>query len=151
MYWVQHDDEDTMRIFSWSDQQQTPKQRTRQVQPSNFDNPDCRGGVDNTDYIERNTGWDILGFTHRCAVANGTNQRTGVLACYWNSAAVRGIPQGHIRSAVFSLSNLALTGQPHIWNANACFGFPTVSANVKGNLGVSLAAGGRKGGGGSGA
>jgi hypothetical protein len=100
------------------------------------------------DWIQRSTSYSIAGFRMRCTVAAGENEGPGVFACYWNSNAVGGITQFHIRAAVFDLASLNLIGQPHIFNSSWCYGYPAVSSNTRGDIGVSLARGGRAGGGG---
>jgi hypothetical protein len=146
MYWVQHDDSDTIRIFRWREVDVSPAQFTRNVQASNFSNPDCRGGTGNFDFIERSTAWSIAGFRTRSTVAQGNHQRTGLLAVYWHSAPIGGITQAHIRGAVFSLAGLGLLNQPHIFNQNFCFGYPAVTGNIFGDIGITLAWGGKAGG-----
>jgi len=107
------------------------------------------GGIGDFDFIERSTAWSIAGFRTRCTIARGANQPTGVLACYWHSAPIGPFPQAHVRSAAFSLAGLGVVNQPHIWNPNACFGYPAVTGNILGDIGLSIAFGGRAGGGGT--
>ncbi|MPZ58568.1 MAG: hypothetical protein GEU91_19165 [Rhizobiales bacterium] len=149
MLWTQHDDSDTIRIFDWQESAAAPVQVLRNVQASNFSNPDCRGGTGNFDFIERSTAWSIAGFRTRSTVARGNHQPTGLLAVYWHSAPIGGINQAHTRAAVFSLSGLGLLNQPHIFNQSFCFGYPAVTGNIFGDIGITLAWGGRAGGGGS--
>ena len=149
MYWGQMDNSSLFRIFSWSESLAAPTSVTRAVTTSNFTNPDCRGGVGNFDFIERTTAWQITGFRLRCAAAPGSNGGSGVLACYWNVGTDSLHPQGHVHSAVFNLSGLGLIAQPHIWNASMCWGYPSVTANKRGDIGISIAGGGKAGGGGT--
>ena len=129
--------------------QRRVQQYLRTVQASSFTNPDCRGGTGNFDFIQQGTSWSVAGFRTRCTVAQGAIQPDGVLACYWNSNRVGAIPQGHVRSAVFRLSDLALTAQPHLFSNSQCFGYPAVTGNSLGDIGISVAFGGRFGGGGT--
>jgi hypothetical protein len=149
MLWVQNDSASVMRIFDWPEAAGAPSEVTRTIQTSNFANPDCRGGTGNFDFIEVATAFGIFGSRHRCAVAQGDNQPTGVLACYWNAGNDGTFPQGLVRSAVFSLADLGLLAEPHIWSDNACFGYPAVTSNTKGDIGLSIASGGKAGGGGT--
>jgi protein-disulfide isomerase len=66
---------------------------------------------------------------------------------YWNVGPDAAHTQGHVHAAVFSLGTLALVAQPHIFNNAFCFGYPVVTANKRGDLGISIAAGGKAGGG----
>jgi hypothetical protein len=115
----------------------------RGVAASSFANPDCRGGVGNFDFIERPTAWTIQGFRMRGVVGRGTAR------FYWHSAPIGGFPQAHVRAAVFRELDLALVAQPHVWNNMFCFGYPAVTANERGDTGLTIAAGGQAGGGGT--
>ncbi|MGE0684728.1 MAG: hypothetical protein AB7P69_27945 [Candidatus Binatia bacterium] len=149
MYWVHHDSTTVMRIYRWSEAAAAPTQVTRTLTASSFTNPDCRGGTGNFDFIERPTAFQITGFRHRCTAAPGANGGPGALACYWNVGTDTAHTQGHVHAAVFNLSGLGLIAQPHIFSQNFCYGFPVVTANKRGDIGLSIAAGGKKGGGGN--
>jgi hypothetical protein len=76
------------------------------------------------------------------------------LAFYWQVGADTAHTQGHIHAAVFRLNGPKgavgiLNNEPHVFNNAFCFGFPHVSANKRGDYGMSLAFGGRLGGGGT--
>lgn len=68
---------------------------------------------------------------------------------FWHSAPTGSITQAHVRVASFNTSDMTLAEQTQIWNPDFCFGYPVVSGNVFGDLGISIAAGGRAGGGGA--
>jgi hypothetical protein len=146
MYWAQLDNTTTFRIFSWPEAAAAPTSVTRTLSASTFTNPDCRGGTNNTDWIERSTAFSIAGFRLRTAVAPGAVGGPGVLASYWNVGPDAAHTQGHIHAAVWTLSDFTLMGQPHIFNNSQCFGYPVVTANKRGDLGISLASGGKAGG-----
>jgi hypothetical protein len=150
MYWGQLDNTTTFRIFRWEEGVAAPTATARSISASTFANPDCRGGINNADFIEKSTAWSIAGFRLRCAAAPGGGPKgDGYLACYWNAANDNTYPQALVRSAIFRLFDLVRIGQPHIWNASECFGFPAVTSNKRGDLGISIALGGKAGGGGS--
>ena len=73
----------------------------------------------------------------------------GILACYWNSNRIGSQTQGHVRSAAFRLTDMALVAQPHLYSNSLCFGYPAVTGNSLGDIGISVAFGGRLGGGGT--
>jgi hypothetical protein len=144
MYWGTLDNRTTFRIFQWPDKAPEPQSVIRSISPSNFTNPDCSGGANGTDFIERSTAWSITGFRMRGALGGN-----GHLAFYWNVGPDAVHPQGHVHAAVFSEPSLALVGQPHIWSASGCFGYPIVSANERGDFGLTIAFGGNAGPGGA--
>ena len=143
MYWGAMEAANSIRIFSWPEAAAGPSSVVKNISLSTFANPDCRGGVGNFDFIERSTAFSIAGFRMRSAV--GANR----LSFFWNVGADAAHTQGHVHSAAFRQNDLALIAEPHIFNNAFCFGFPAVSANERGDLGLTIAAGGRLGGGGN--
>jgi len=148
MRWGQRDNATTFRIFSWSEAAAAPTQVTRAIATSSAVDPDCRGGVGNFDFI-RTIDTSLAGFGLRTTSAPGANGGPGVYAAYWMVGVDAAHTQGHVHAAIFDLASLALIAQPPIFNSAICFGFPMVTANKRGDIGMSLAAGGRAGGGGT--
>jgi hypothetical protein len=147
MYWGMLVNATTFRVFRWHQTAAAPTQQNFTVSASTFGDPDCRGGTGNFDFI-RSIDASLLGFGLRGAVGHDT------LAFYWMVAADTAHTQGHIHGAVFRLLGAdglvnALIGQPPIFNNNFCTGFPMVTANKRGDYGMSFAHGGRAGGGGT--
>lgn len=144
MYWGALVNNASFRVYKWPE---TPGAAVvtvdRAITASNFVNPDCRGGVGNFDFIERSTAWSITGFRMRGAVG-----KQGLLFL-WNVGPDAAHTQGHVHAALFRESDLALLGQPHIYNNTFCFGFPSVAVNDRGDYGLTIAGGGKLGGGGS--
>lgn len=143
MYWGMLKNNTTFTIFKWADSAGSPSSVDRTITASTFSNPDCRGGVGNFDFIERSTSWSITGFRLRGASSGG------YLAFYWNVGPDSAHTQGHVHAAVFSKPGLTLVNQPHIFNNTFCFGYPVVATNERGDIGISIAAGGKSGGGGA--
>src|SRR5262249_17472274 len=148
-YWGELVNATTFRVFKWSESAAAPTFVDRVISASSFTNPDCRGGVGNFDYIERSTSFSIAGFRMRGAAAPGALGGPGFIAFYWNVGPDQVHTQGHVHAAAFALSNFALLAQPHIFNSNFCFGYPSVTSNKRGDLGLTIAFGGKAGGGGS--
>jgi len=142
MYWGMLQSSTTFRLFSWPEASAAPTNVLRTITAANYTNPDCRGGLNNTDWIERSTAWSITGFRLRGAVGAGR------ISFYWNVGADASHTQGHVHSAIFRELDQLLIAQPHIWNSGACFGYPAVSTNARGDLGLTIGMGGRAGGGG---
>lgn len=143
MYWGSFEDTTQLRIWSWPESSTTGATSVvKVVQPTTFANSDCRGGANNLDWIE-SKGWGIAEGFLRGAVARGPR-----LQFYWNGGNDAMHPQAYIRSAVFDLPNLTLLAEPNINNDEFCFGYADVHPNARGDLGLSLAFGGKNGGGG---
>jgi hypothetical protein len=132
------------RVYSWPETAAAPTSVLKAISSSRHVNPDCRGGTNNTDWIERGTAWSQGGFRMRGAVGKG------LLSFFWNATpngASR--PQAYVRGAVFRESDKTLLSQPDIFNGGFCFGFPNVAANWRGDLGLVVGAGGKAGGAGT--
>ena len=147
MMWVQHDTPTRMRVFRWPEASAQPTFVVRNVRASVFSNPDCRGGIGNFDFIELASAWDISGARTRCTMASGVDQPTPVLDCYSPSAPMANRPQAFLRGTTFRLSDSALVVQNDLFSPNMCWSYPAMVSNTRGNVGLSLAGGGRAGGG----
>jgi hypothetical protein len=144
MYWGMMQTTTGFRVYSWPDNTGTVTSWFRTVATSTFTNPDCRGGINNTDFIERGTSWSIAGFRMRGAVGDNN------ILFLWNVGADASHPQGHVHAVLFRENDMAVIGQPHIWNPTRCFGYPALASNTRGDFGLSIAMGGNAGGGGGG-
>jgi hypothetical protein len=151
MYWSLHEDVDTLRIFAWPETAAGPSTYLRNIAASSFPaDVDCRGGTGDQDWWRAGTPSSIAGFRTRSAIGMGR------LHIYWNSGAIGGATQGHIRGAIFSVNEsapgvlpvigAAPIAQPVIFNNSFCWGYPIVGANDRGDMGMVLAYGGRAGG-----
>lgn len=146
MFWFIHEDSNTLRIYRWPESTTTVTSVLRDVGTSSFGvDEDCSGGSDNADW------WDslaasLLGFNNRGALGNGR------LHLYWNVASDASHTQGHIHGAIIAINPAgaehvvgSTLAQPVIFNNSFCYGFPNVSANERGDIGMTLAAGGNLG------
>jgi hypothetical protein len=150
MLWGQIETTTSLRIYRWPESTTFVSQFIRGgLHGSNFTNPDCRGGVGNFDFIEKSTAWSASGFRLRGARSGPTTTSLATVSFWWNVNRDASHPQGHVHGASFRLSDLARLSQPIISNSSFCFGFPMVDGNAFGEHGLSIAAGGRFGGGGS--
>ncbi len=154
MYWGHNVNTTTFRLFSWDESSASASTVTRTVSASIFAQPDCRGGMNNTNFITA-VNANIVGFQLRgtlTALREVDGYHNGI-AFYWQAGAnpAAGRPQGFVRAAIFrdAVGGFALVGQPDIFSPTACFGFPIVTANSRGDIGITLVAGGQAGGGGA--
>ncbi len=139
MYWVTNENTTQSRVFRWGESNILVQSYLVNRSASVFSNPNCRGGVNNYDWIEKSTAWNILGFRVRSAI-----RKCRYLCAYWNVGPDGSHPQGHVHAACFDVGPIVptLVAQPHIWNSSRCFGFPAVSTNSRGDLGLSIGFGG---------
>ncbi len=145
MYWGVLDNTTTFRLYKWPESSTSVSSNTYSVAESAFNNPDCRGGTNNYDFIERGTAYSIAGFRMRGAVAGS------VVQFVWPSSAVGGATQAHVRGVVVNPSTNTKVQDTIIYNNSTplCFSFPVLGGNSDGEFAISLAAGGKSGGGGS--
>lgn len=141
MYFASIEATNSLRVFTWAEANAAPTSVVRTISTSTFANPDCRGGTGNFDFIERGTSWSAAGFRMRGTVHGAR------VTWFWNAANDAAVPQAHVRGASFQRSTSTLLEEPVIWNASFCFGYPVVSGNPFGDLGISIASGGAAGGG----
>ena len=150
MYWGVLDNTTTFRLFEWRETSATVTNTTRAIGASTFTNPDCRGGTNNTDFIERTSAWSITGFRMRgwygLPPRGGTRDVVGFM---WNVGADASHSQGHVHAAVFDADTKNLVSEPHIWNSTFCFGFPDTAPTSRGHPAVIVAWGGKSGGAGN--
>lgn len=148
MYWGSIETASKLRVFRWLDSVASPTNAVVNINSSSFGNPDCRGGNNNVDFIERSTGYSSQGFTMSSAV--GRSGGKNYVGFYWNVGpdGTAGHNQGHIHSAVIEEGTNAVLAQPHIYNSTFCVGYPAVASNARGDIGFALVYGGRSGGGG---
>lgn len=143
MYWGSLDNTTTFRAFSWPESSTSVSEVTRTITASAFANPDCRGGTGDFDFVERATAWSIAGFRLRGATGGGR------VTFLWPSSPVGGATQAHLRGVSLNTSDLSIFAQPVVFNNSICFSYPALGSNAFADLGLSLAAGGQAGGGGS--
>ena len=148
MYWALLENSTQIRVYRWLESASAPTNYLRSISSSSFTDSDCRGGTNNTDWIESSTSYSITGFRVRGAL--GWHSYAGSLIGFWwnvghdNTHA----EQAHIHFATFTEPSITLASQGALYNAESCFGYPAVAANERGDFGVSLAIGGAAGGGG---
>ncbi len=151
MLWAHRINNTTLRIFKWDDTLAAPNNFTRNIPFSSSAAPgtNCAGGSNNTGYITAiNTS--LIGFNFEGAVTDDK------LYFYWQAGpAASPMTQAHIDGVVIPLTGGASVptvefpvAYPHIFSSAYCIGFPEVTANKLGDLGMVLAYGGANAGGG---
>ena len=144
----------TLRLFYWNEDNAGAFLVNEAVAGSNFGAADCRGGANNTNWIDT-LQTSIIGFSTRStvtAIRNDNNEYHRGILFYWQSADIpaTGRAQAFVRGALFrdGSGGFALVSQPDIFNGGVCFGYQVATANKRGDVGVALGFGGQKGGGG---
>lgn len=129
------------RIFKWPESTTTVTQTTKTINASAFNQPDCRGGTGNFNFIDALQA-AIIGFGTRGAIAGSNVQ------WLWHSSPIGAQTQAHLRGLVVNTSTLATVAQPLVFNNGMCIGYPALGGNSDGEFALSIAIGGKAGGGG---
>jgi len=136
MYWGMYQTSNTFRVYKWPENSTTITSVARTVNTETFSNPDCRGGNNNADFIEKSTAWSITGFRLRGALS----RNNGLL--FMTNANTASHSYAHVAGVRFKESDLTVIDQPDVWGGVGCFGFPALSVNDRGDYGLSVAYGG---------
>jgi hypothetical protein len=150
MYWANHNDANHLRIWTWPESDKAPTSVIKKVQTTTFADPDCRGGANDKDWIQTR-GWQIADAIRGALARGGAGSACpdcGRLQFYWNAAKDSKHKQAFVRSAVFDLPGLNVLAEPNVHNKDFCYGYADVHPNARGDLGATIAFGGRDGGGG---
>jgi hypothetical protein len=132
MYIGAHVDNNTIRLYSWPeagnmssvDRDVTAWQTITSTAPS----------LDGTDWL--------MFDGHRIIAAWVAGGRIGFM---WDSAQGGGYAQANVRYARFNVSDLNLSDQGAIWNADYAYAYPSAHPNDRGDLGGTINFGGRTG------
>ena len=145
MYWAYHESSTVIRIYYWRETAASPSSATQTINAHNHSNPDCRGGTNNTDWIEGSASYSITGFRMRGAVGGGE------LGFFWNVSSDASHTQAHVHAVIvrdIPALGFPILSQPHIFNNSSCIAYPAVGVNERGDWGMVVGWGGVSGGGG---
>jgi hypothetical protein len=128
------------RYFWWPENSSSISNKLLTVGTSNFGPATCIGGVGNVNWMQNTLSTSAAGFQIRSAV--GQDNRVPYLATYYtvNANGARR-PQAYAAGTIVQTTNMTLLNTADIFNSSACFGFPDVTANSRGDLGLSIAFG----------
>jgi hypothetical protein len=128
------------RYFWWHENSNSISNKLLTVGTSNFGAATCIGGVGNANWMQNTLSTSAIGFQIRSAV--GQDNRIPYLATYYTvNANGAGRPQAYAAGTIVQTTNMTLLNTADIFNSSACFGFPDVTANSRGDLGLSIAFG----------
>jgi hypothetical protein len=148
MYFAWAEDTTDLRIFAWPEASNSASSVLKSVSAMTFGDADCRGGTGNADWADSIEA-SGLGFASRTVVQEAKN----LVSVFLATAADASHAQGHIHGFTFRVGGsptaLTLVSSPVVFTTSQCTGLPSVASNVRGDLGVMIAIGGRAGGGGT--
>jgi hypothetical protein len=132
MRWLAHTDTSTVRVYSWPEDEGLSAQ---DVTISGWD-PGPYQSLDRE-------GHNWLGHTDgRILTAWRLEGKEGKIGFAWNAGPSQGFPQPHVRAVLLAEDSLSVIAQPVLWNRDYAFAFPAITANGKGEVGVSVHYGG---------
>ncbi len=132
VYWGGHRSNSEIRIYSMRDGDGFYSWRS--VTVNSWPNGNNSSGCpDDTDW---------LAFDATKHYIYGNVVRGGDLWLGWLAAAGGGFPQAHVQLARINTSSWTLQEQVQIWNPDFAFGYPYLSTNAEGEIGMSVGFGG---------
>jgi hypothetical protein len=139
IYWAEHVNNSTIRIYSYRGGEANYSWRDRTVaswtQPANWDIVSL--APEGIDWVS--TDYRIFGAARIGSVlwfAWTAERGDGGAGGFW-------FPHPHVRIAKFDIAqDFALVDQTQVWNANHAFAYPSLIANSDNEMGISLAWGG---------
>lgn len=129
MYFVQHIDNMTERIWTWPEASSTPTYVDRTVNAWNNTAAHATCG-DGTNWLAYS-----LNVVQTAWVAKGK------IGAMWNSAEGGGFPLPQVRYALFDQATLNPVSQGSIWSTGIAWGFPSVNVDDRGDIGGTIGAG----------
>ena len=139
MYLVTIENSSQNRYFWWPENENVIYNKLIDVPAVKFGAATCTGGSSGADWMDKG-GTGSIGLTVRSAVAQ--DNREQYLATYYGVAPTTGRPQAYIAGTIVRTSDMTLLSSPDLWSPDSCMGFADVNANSRGDLGITLAAGG---------
>jgi hypothetical protein len=130
MHWAVHENQSTLRVYSWPEAGMAVDQKTAAVQAWTNDTRTAPG-PDGRNWLRRadpriTAAWasgDTLGFA-------------------WSSSQGGSFPYPHVRVAIVNKATKAVTAQPHLWSGNLAYAYPAAAPNSTGRVGLSVHFGG---------
>lgn len=140
MYLVTIENSSQNRIFWWPENTNSIFWNVYNVPSSNFGAATCTGGLSGNNWMGDGLSTSSIGFQIRSAVA----QDNGVqyLATYYTVAPTGGITQAFAQGTIWRTQDMVMNNFAPIFNNSVCFGYPDVTANSRGDLGLMIGIGG---------
>lgn len=139
MYMVTIENASQNRYFWWPENSNVISSKVINVPTANFAQATCSGGPSGNNWMEKGATSSV-GLTLRSAV--GQDNREQYLATYYGAAPTTGRPQAYVAGTIVRTSDMTLLSTPDLFNTNMCMGYADVAANSRGDLGLTVAAGG---------
>ncbi len=129
MYFVQHIDNMTLRLWTWPEATPSPTYVDRTVNAWNntVAHATCADG----------NNW----LAYSLNVVQAAWVAAGKIGAMWNSAEGGGFAYPQVRWALFNLSGLGLFDQGEIFSPNFAWAFPSANINDRGEVGGTIGAG----------
>jgi len=131
MYWAAHVNQQTLRVFTWPEASGQITQNDVAVQTWS-NNARVAPGPDGRDWLGRED-----------ARVNGAWQSGDTIGFAWTASQDATYPFPQVRVAIMNKDTKAITAQPHIWNSQFAFAYPSLAPNSDGVPGISVAYGGK--------
>lgn len=134
VFWAGHNSDSQMRIFSMKEGDNQYFWRDRDINSWN------RGAI--TSIAPGNVDWLSFGFPGN-AVLGITRRNNNEVWFAWSAKPGNGFQNTHVQVVEMNVTNYSVISQWQIWNNDYAFAYPSLSTNDSGEVGISLAWGGK--------
>ncbi|MEL7002684.1 MAG: hypothetical protein AAFN93_08090 [Bacteroidota bacterium] len=132
-FWGGHDDNSTLRVYSWQEASTTIFWRRVKVNSWPNTPPYTAVCPDGVNWVKGNA----QGFAWY-----GVARDDDDIWVAWPAAAGGGFPQTHVRLAKVNTNTYTTVAEHQIWNENFAFNYPNIATNREGEVGISIGFGG---------
>jgi hypothetical protein len=139
MYLVTIENSSQNRFFWWPESSKTLSSKLIDVPAVTFGQSTCIGGASGNNYIEKGAT-SAIGLTMRSSV--GWDNGEQYVATYYGAMPSASRPQAYEAGMLVRTSDQTLLSTPDLWNPNMCMAYADVTSNSRGDLGMTIAAGG---------
>jgi hypothetical protein len=138
IFWAGHKNNSTLRVFSMTEGEGKYYQHDVPINS-------WPGGTISSIAKDGTTDWlNFLGTSFPGNAVLGAARAGNSVWFAWTASAGGGFPNPQVQMVQVDISNFSMQQQVQIWNTDYAFAFPALSTNAAGELGMSLAWGGKQ-------
>jgi hypothetical protein len=133
MYWAQHINNTTLRIFKWPESSATATQKDVTIPAWSTDAISCTT-ADGFNACGRSDNRILSGWRSEWTAKPGLK----MLGFFWNVAADQTFLKAYTNAALIREDTLAYVARPYIYNSTLAYIYASGAPNARGNIGISV-------------
>jgi hypothetical protein len=138
--WAAHVDTDTLRVFTWPDNDATTSWRDIDVQPWPIDDYTSMTPPVPSSTMAGQVAVNWLGAAF-ASVAAGVQRRDDVILG-WTAGRGGGFPHPHVRLVTLNAGNWSVVREAQIWHSEHAWAYPWLAVNAPEEVGIAIGWGG---------